>query len=259
MLLSKFRDSIENLTFPLNELPNSLLLQEDQSLTIYYAPFDYINLSAKIVICGITPGLQQAQIALQNAQQQLSINAPLDVIYKSSKETASFAGSMRNNLIRMLNDIELHEHLGIHNCKELFSSRKDLVHYTSVLRYPVFKDGKNYSGSTPKILNSPLLRNVIEQYLGEELCQLPPDVLYIPLGDSVADVLYFMADNGYIERNQILAGMPHPSGANSERIAFFLGEKSEKSLSKKTNPAIILDKKHRLLNTLMSFKLKTNK
>ncbi len=58
MLLSKFRDSIENLTFPLNDLPNSLLLQENQSLTIYYAPFDYINLSAKIVICGITPGLQ---------------------------------------------------------------------------------------------------------------------------------------------------------------------------------------------------------
>lgn len=49
---------------------------------------------------------------------------------------------MRNNLMRMLNYIGLHERLGIHNCKKLFSSRKDLVHYTSVLSYPVFINGK---------------------------------------------------------------------------------------------------------------------
>ena len=52
-----------------------------------------------------------------------------------------------------------------------------------------------------------------------------------------------MAEQGVIQRNQILAGMPHPSGANAERIAFFLGEKAKKDLSAKTNPTIILEKK----------------
>ena len=59
-----------------------------------------------------------------------------------------------------------------------------------------------------------------------------------------------MAEQGVIQRNQILAGMPHPSGANAERIAFFLGEKAEKDLSAKTNPTIILEKKQQLLSVL---------
>ena len=63
------------------------------------------------------------------------------------------------------------------------------------------------------------------------------------MGDAVADVLFFMAEQGVIQRNQILAGMPHPSGANAERITFFLGEKAKKDLSAKTNPTIILEKK----------------
>lgn len=72
MLLSNFTDSIGNLTVPLNELPNSLLLQKNQSLNIYYALFDYINLSEKI--------------ALQNVQQQLSINDLLTFFINHKKK-----------------------------------------------------------------------------------------------------------------------------------------------------------------------------
>ena len=35
------------------------LLEKEKNIEIYYAPFDYINTKAKIVIVGITPGLQQ--------------------------------------------------------------------------------------------------------------------------------------------------------------------------------------------------------
>ena len=35
------------------------LLEKEKNIEIYYAPFDYINSKAKIVIVGITPGLQQ--------------------------------------------------------------------------------------------------------------------------------------------------------------------------------------------------------
>lgn len=41
-------------------LPESLLIETNQQLSTWYSPFDYINLQAKIVIVGITPGYQQA-------------------------------------------------------------------------------------------------------------------------------------------------------------------------------------------------------
>ena len=75
--------------------------------------------------------------------------------------------------------IGLQKQLGITDCEELFTTRKALVHYTSALRYPVFINGKNYSGRTPKMLKEPLLRNTIEQYLGKELRQLSTDTLWV--------------------------------------------------------------------------------
>ena len=47
-----------------DDLPESLLLDRSEAFTTYYAPFEYINTAAKVVLCGITPGLQQATIAL---------------------------------------------------------------------------------------------------------------------------------------------------------------------------------------------------
>ena len=249
-MLLKYTVSIKKLQFPLKDMHNSLLINSNNSISMYYAPFDHVNIAAKIVICGITPGFQQAEIALHKAQQLLGSDMPLTLVSQQAKETASFAGPMRRNLVRMLNHIGLQKRLGITDCEDLFTIRKELVHYTSALRYPVFVNGKNYSGRTPKMLKEPLLRDTIEQYLGDELRQLSPDTLYIPLGDAVADVLFFMAEHGFIKRNQILAGMPHPSGANAERIAFFLGEKAKEDLSAKTNPAIILEKKQQLLSVL---------
>jgi len=39
--------------------------------------------------------------------------------------------------------------------------------------------------------------------------------------------------------DRILHGIPHPSGANAERIAYFLGRKDEAALSRQTNGAQI--------------------
>tara|TARA_R110001583_G_scaffold191912_1_gene357798 strand:- start:16829 stop:17005 length:177 start_codon:yes stop_codon:yes gene_type:complete len=38
-----------------------------------------------------------------------------------------------------------------------------------------------------------------------------------------------------LDHKRILDGLPHPSGANAERIAYFLGSKSKDALSAKTN------------------------
>ncbi|WP_420554265.1 uracil-DNA glycosylase family protein [Neptuniibacter marinus] len=233
----------------IEELPESLKIASDNRLSCYYAPFDYINTNARIVICGITPGFQQARIALEVAAESLRTgSSELDSL-RAAKATASFAGSMRKNLIRMLDYCGVNEKLELSSCSELFEAKRELLHTTSALRYPVFVNGKNYSGS-PSMLRTPLLRDQIETYLVPEIASINPSALYVPLGEKVAEVLLDLAKRGVIREEQVLAGMPHPSGANAERIKFFLGEKDEKDLSEKTNPVVINQAKALLLQKL---------
>ena len=66
-------------------------------------------------------------------------------------------------------------------------------------------------------------------------CGAPPRHL-VPLGPKVGDAVEFAAGKAGLDRNQVLAGVPHPSGANAERIAFFLGRKARQALSPKVRP-----------------------
>jgi hypothetical protein len=45
-----------------------LLLWEDGALSVYYAPWDWVNTTAKVMLVGITPGAYQATEALLEAQ-----------------------------------------------------------------------------------------------------------------------------------------------------------------------------------------------
>ncbi len=150
-MFEKYIKFIQNQSFTLNQdkLPTELLIEEDGDLSVYYAPFDYINTEAKIVICGITPppGFQQAILALEEAGKQLRQGATPEAAKLAAKNTASFGGPMRSNLIRLLDYIGIPQKLDIDSCSELFGSKSNLVHYTSALRYPVFKSLKNYSGT----------------------------------------------------------------------------------------------------------------
>ena len=227
-------------------LPAELQLATEGDLTTFYAPFDYINTQAKIVLCGITPGLQQASQALEEARRQLRMGATIDEARKAAKETASFAGPMRSNLINMLNYIGVPALLGIDTCAQLFDTHRHLVHYTSALRYPVFIKGKNYSGS-PGMLKRDSMRQQIETHLAEEIALLGPECLYVPLGPNVTDVFLHLQARGLLESTQLLEGLPHPSGANAERISYFLGNKARDTLSAKTHAGTIDDAKARLL------------
>jgi hypothetical protein len=52
----------------------------------------------------------------------------------------------------------------------------------------------------------------------------------------VTDALAWLSTQGVLDPSRVLSGLPHPSGANAERIAYFLGRKSRASLSAKTDP-----------------------
>jgi hypothetical protein len=230
-------------------LPQDFLLDSCGNLSVYYAPFDYINRDAKITICGITPGLQQAVCALNEAKKQLLKGTAIDEIIRKTKETASFCGPMRKNLISMLDCIGAHRKLGLSSCEQLFTSHTHLVHYTSALRYPVFVSGNNFSATTGINSNKFLLAQ-IETYLAEELESLPENCLYIPLGLKVTKAFSHLSSKGIVKSSQVLDGMPHPSSANAERIYYFLGKKKKEDLSKQTNSSKIDESKAKLREKL---------
>lgn len=236
--LSRFANTIADMNLEdverAHRLPSSLLLAQDADLAVYYAPFEYVNPQARVAIVGITPGFTQAINALREAQSQLRKGASHAAATQAAKETGAFSGSMRSALIAMLNHCGVQRWLGLSTCEELFSSKRHLLHTTSVLSNPVFVGTANYNG-TPSMVRHPLLQRQLIEGFGQDTQRLSSAV-YLPLGDKVAEALHFLAKRGCLREEQILDGMPHPSGANAERIAYFLGNKARAALSSKTNP-----------------------
>ncbi|MFE8070142.1 hypothetical protein QQM79_03705 [Marinobacteraceae bacterium S3BR75-40.1] len=234
--MDHYLERVKALSLSVQALPEALKISESGNYSTYYAPFEYVNKTARLVICGITPGLQQAMIALRTAQSALLDGARNEAALKVAKETASFAGPMRKNLVEMLDHIGLNKHFGIETTASLFDQDSHWVHYTSALRNPVLVQGKNYSGSSA-MTGASYLWQQIEAGLGEEIEGLPRHAVYVPLGGNVEAVFKKLARQGLIDSSQVLEGLPHPSGANMERIAYFCGRKREEDLSGKTNAA----------------------
>ena len=215
-------------------LYDKLTLEEQEDLRVCYVPFEYINPKARVVIVGITPGRTQMINAVKEARHQLDCGASDEVVLKTAKAAGAFSGPMRSNLTGLLDAVGIHKWLGISSCNELFQSSAHLVQTTSVLRNPVFVRGENYNG-TPSMTRNALLQKQLTTYFAEDLAALPKAV-FVPLGDKVAEALHFLADQGFMDRSRILDGLPHPSGANAERISYFMGRKPRQELSVKTNP-----------------------
>ncbi len=89
------------------------LVSKEGEIEIYYAPFDYINLDASIIIVGITPGWSQMEKSFKTIIKELTKNNNFSLGLKKVKSECSFAGSMRNNLIKMLDDLEVDRKLNI--------------------------------------------------------------------------------------------------------------------------------------------------
>jgi hypothetical protein len=218
------------------EAPPMTLVQEGP-LSIHWIPSDHTPSSARLAVVGITPGREQANNILRSFGQALQSGASLDAALRTAKLSGSFSGPMRGNIVRMLDSVGVNVALGIPSCAALFDPRHELVHFTSALRYPVFVDGQNYNG-TPDLLRTPLLLQMIETFLANEVRALP-DALWLPLGPKPTAALRHLVSIGVLTSDRILEGMPHPSGANSERIKFFLGLKPKEALSRQTRPEII--------------------
>lgn len=237
-LFTRYADAIRTSNFEnvasATQIPGQFLLGRDGALAAHYIPFDFVNTMAKIVLVGITPGFTQWKNAMVEAQRQMQTGASHEAARIGAKQTGAFSGAMRPNLVALLNHIGIHDWLGIASSGSLFGQHADFVQTTSILRHPVFIDGNNYNG-TPSMIRTPFLKNQIMEHFVKEAAQLNNPV-YIPLGPKVSEALAWLIDEGVLRADRILNGLPHPSGANAERIAYFLGRKARSALSSKTNP-----------------------
>lgn len=198
-----------------------LLIEKQGDLEIYYAPHnEYLNPNAKVFIIGITPGFEQMSTAIAEARRCIEEGLPLDEIKYRCKVAGRFSGSLRRNLLVLLNELNLNTYLGINDAKQLFNEHDDLLHTISLIPYPVFVKGKNYTGHSPKLLKTPILLNYITEQFIDELSKLD-DVLIIPLGKGVEEALLYLASKNLIKEEQVLKGFPHPSGANAHRFKQF--------------------------------------
>jgi len=201
---------------PSDLLTPQFLVAQTGRIAIYYIPFEVVNPAAKVMIVGITPGWTQMELAYRVARDNLKSGLPSFEVLRKVKATASFAGSIRGNLVQMLDGIGLHEALGISSSLLLFEQHFDMFYPTSVIRFPVFVNGKGYTGSSPGITKTPLFHPYIYGRLSEEV-RLVKDALVIPLGDSATAVMQLLINRGVLASERCLVGFPHPSGANGWR------------------------------------------
>jgi len=232
------------------QIPAAFLVARANTLTAHYTPFDYVNAQARVVVVGITPGFAQWKNAVREARRQLMGHAPLADVLKAAKYTGAFSGAIRPNLVALLDHVGLQRWLGIASCATLWSADAHLMHVTATLRHAILVDGKNYNGANPNMVATPLLQAQMLDHFAHEAALLP-DAVYVPLGPKVGQALSWLAARGVLDEARILHGIPHPSGANAERIAYFLGRKEKATLSSRTNGARI-DEDRRALAAKMA-------
>ena len=204
---------------------SKFLINTENNIEIYYAPFDYVNPKAKIMIVGITPGFQQMQQSFEVINEGKSL--------KEVKDLSSFKGSMRTTLIKYLDDLMVSKTLKIKSCESLFDKDSKYLHTTSLVKYPVFDKGKNYSGVN--ILKKKILLDFIEKNFLQELKTLKKSII-IPLGNTVSSTIEYLNNKYDLKLRCFLKGFPHPSGANARKnIQFNEHKSSMMSLLKSNN------------------------
>ena len=194
---------------------SKFLINAENNIKIYYAPFDYVNPKAKLMIVGITPGFQQMLKSFEVINEGKSL--------KEVKDLSSFKGSMRTTLVKYLDELKVNKTLKIKSCESLFNKDNKYLHTTSLVKYPVFDKGKNYAGAN--ILKKKILLNFIQKNFLQELKTLKKCII-IPLGNTVSSTIEYLNKKYDLKLRCFLKGFPHPSGANARKNIQFKEHKS---------------------------------
>jgi hypothetical protein len=194
----------------------------------FYAPFDWVNESADIVLIGITPGKRQAKSSLKTLRSALMVGKSAEEAARIAKQAASFEGDMRDIAAQLMNRFHLHKLFRLVDVAELFGAASHRAHYTSLLRYPVLhwqtkvkKDKTkttgwfDYSGGDSAFTTDVLLRSIAEDF-EPEIASFK-DAWLVPFGPVPALALEKMAARGLVDPDRILPGINHPPGTQRNR------------------------------------------
>lgn len=203
-------------------LSSKFLITNFKEISIYYSSHnEIINRKAKILIVGICPGWRQMEISIRFTKHLLDMNLSDDEISRQVKLKSRLFGTTRKNLIDMLNKLGFHRVIGTDSSDILFNDEYQYLHTTSLIRYPVFINDKNYNGSAPSLIKNGFLFNIASRSIKGEIDSLRNVKLILPLGKAVEEFLcniYSQDKNIY---RKIIRGFPHPSGLNGHRMKFF--------------------------------------
>lgn len=112
-----------------------LLVESDDRFRIYYSPFDWFNPSARVIILGITPGWTQMELACRAARKAILLGKTPNEVCREAKMHGSFAGTMRGNLVEMLDGIGLQQALHLKSSCDLF--KRPAACYTPLRRFAI--------------------------------------------------------------------------------------------------------------------------
>jgi hypothetical protein len=217
MKISHYLKRIKKLKFinKKNIINKNFIIKKDSNIRVYYAPFDYINPKAKIMIVGITPGLQQMLHSFKIINSGKSL--------KQVKDLCSFKGSMRTILVKYLDELKVNNLFKITTCESLFNKNSNYLHTTSLIKYPILDNGKNYSGYN--ITKKKILLDLIENNFLKELKKFR-NVIIVPLGNTVSSTILYLNNKFNLNAKFILNGFPHPSGLNVRKDIQFKKNKN---------------------------------
>lgn len=257
-----YRQAILNHNINAESIPNDFLLAEsdDEKLREYYIPFDYVNTNAKVILCGLTPGRAQWFNAVQEAKRALLENNDDAATLIRAKQTGAFSGSMRSRLVEMLDLIGLNKALNIDSTDQAFEPDAQLIHFTSVLNQPILenKGGRwtNYNAlSVPNVKKNFFFTRSIMEGILKEINAMPDTPIFV-LGTPCTKIFKQLVEANEVDPKRVFAGVPHPSGANNERVAVFLNKKDPSKASRRTNPAEIYANRELLIQRIKDWPFK---
>jgi hypothetical protein len=234
-LFEKYESAIRDYRGPQGDPQSaSLRMHGNGDLVVYYAPFEWVNPSAKLVLVDATPWKAQADIALTEANRALLEGAPASEVLRRANLAAAFAGVTRQRVVALLDHIGVHQWLSLSSSADLFGEAGGLLQVSSVLQFPVFKNGENFrAGWHPE--RDPMLRLQMRSHFGN-MAKAMPEAVFIPVGAAASRGVEWLTKDGFVSMERVLHGLPHPRKEEPDRTAYFLGEKDRADLDEKTHP-----------------------
>jgi hypothetical protein len=240
---ARFADSLKRLGAA-GIRTQEFVLGRDKNLELQYIPFEHVNLEARLVIVGITPGNTQISSAYQKAQDLLKAGRPESEILVEVIKTGAFAGGtrtnrggMRANLVKMLHHFQFDRLLGISDAATLWAENAHLLHSTSVVPHAAFKSGKMFAGGFDKVKKSKLLFECFMDCFVPSAQEMPTETLFVGLGKCPQAALEWCIESGILQRRQVLGAFCHPSGQGGSAVSYYLRKVTRGELKLK-NPVL---------------------